>query len=139
MSWIYWTIIGLALIISETMLPTGFYLFLIGLASLITGITLKYVNLELWVYPFFFVIALALNFTVRKQLNHFLQHKDKFASEFENTVVKINQDLEAGASTKVEHMGTTWTAKNVGTDSIKAGTEAKVFRVSGLVLEVKGE
>jgi membrane protein implicated in regulation of membrane protease activity len=54
-------------------------------------------------------------------------------------VVLLPEALPPGASCRVEHGGTSWTALNGGREPIAAGARARVSRVDGLTLVVHGE
>ncbi len=52
-------------------------------------------------------------------------------------IIVIAEQLEAGARCRTEYRGTSWTAINIGNESIPSGRNAVIEEMDGLTLRVK--
>ncbi|MEM7282297.1 MAG: NfeD family protein [Pseudomonadota bacterium] len=134
-----WLALGLALLAMEMFaIDAAFYLFFLGVSALTVG-GIAALEAPVWVqWVSFGVISVVAMVLFREELYQKLRgglpgFEDKSMG---NTVV-IEAELAPGATARVELRGTTWTVKNVDTETIPSGTQASIDAVNGLTVEVK--
>ena len=140
MSYSVWFILGFILLVAELFAPSGFYLFVFGLAGLIMG-TLRLIGLggPEWVqFCTYGVIAMALLLFLRKKLLGKLDvpGHDEDDSLIGEEVI-INETIEPQEKGKGEARGSVWQVKNCRETTLERGQKAKVVRRSKLMLEVE--
>ena len=135
-----WLVLGIFLLGAElTAIDAAFYLIFIGAAAIVVGlIELVVPGLPVWVqWVSFGVIAAVSMVLFRERLYNKLRGGVVgFEDSASSNVVRITEDLAPGDSIRVEHRGSTWTAKNVGTEAIDSGSDALIVSVEGLTLRV---
>lgn len=139
MAWWYWIVVGIILLAFELFTPGGFFMFLIGLAAIITGLP-GMIGLQ---FSFTFQVLLftalstLLLFTTRKPLQRMLMRKGpELSDEFGGKEIVVDSDIAPGESGKCEFRGSPWTVRNAGNALIKAGSRCIVERADGLTLIV---
>jgi membrane protein implicated in regulation of membrane protease activity len=144
MFWWHWAVLGLGLAALEILTPGGFYLLFFGLGGLAVSVmVLGGIGGPLWLqvllFSLFSIISLAL---FRNPLLRMMQRRtsdnvptDTLVGELAIPVTAI----EPGSVAKAELRGTTWTARNRGTQPIPAGCRCKVVQIDGLVITIEPE
>lgn len=140
MPWWGWIIIGGMLLGTElAFVDLAFYLVFIGLAAITVGLlSLGGLVLPPWgEWLLFAALSLAAMVFFRGKLYRLLRpdlpgYEHKASGEN----IQIPEKIEPGATCRVEHRGTSWTARNDGDIAIGAGEAARIERIEGLVLVV---
>ncbi|MEL7185120.1 MAG: NfeD family protein [Pseudomonadota bacterium] len=143
MAWWMWMVLGAVILGAELMVVDAqFYLVFIGISAALVGLAdLVGINMPEWAqWTAFGVISLISFFTFRQTLYEKIRGGvEGFRETLDGDTIRIQEDLAAGAEARVEFRGSKWTTRNVGGDTIAAGTRAKVVRVDGLTLHVEPE
>lgn len=139
MVWWIWILFGLALLVLELFLPSGFFIFFFGVGALITG-TLVSFGPEIdpgmqWL--FCTVVAVILALTCRRFLMGKLKSPYSFSSSPEGREVVVSEDVAASASGSAEFRGARWTIRNNGAQALIKGDKAIVEGREGLTLIVR--
>jgi hypothetical protein len=144
MPWWAWLVLGIALLgVEMFVIDAQFYLVFIGLSAAIVGLLgLFGADLPSWAeWLVFSALAVAAMLAFRKRLYELVRNRSGAVDE-RLTVgdrVMIAARLEPGQTGRVEYRGSSWTARNSGTQAIEAGREAIIAQVDGLTLHVKSE
>lgn len=144
MPWWAWLVLGIALLgVEMFVIDAQFYLVFIGLSAAIVGLLgLFGADLPSWAeWLVFSALAVAAMLAFRKRLYELVRNRSGAVDE-RLTVgdrVMIAARLEPGQTGRVEYRGSSWTARNSGTQAIEAGREAIIAQVDGLTLHVKAE
>ena len=146
MLWWYWSIIGLVLIGMEILTLGGlgnFYFLFFGMAALmVSGLTWAGVVEAAWIQWFLLAV---LGFTSLLVMRKPLQAKGALlkntgpVDSMVGETATVLEPLPPQGTGKVSHRGSTWTARNAGTQSLEKNALAKIVRVDGLTLWIKGE
>jgi membrane protein implicated in regulation of membrane protease activity len=134
-----WCVIGLVLFVGELVIPSGFFLFFLGISGVIVGlITLGGISLSWAVQTVIFaVIAMALWFIFAGKARGLL---GKGATGSEGPVGKIVTVIAAvgpGEHGTAELWGSNWRIKNVDDRPLAAGASALVVAAEGVTLHVR--
>ena len=142
MVWWGWLIVGLLLMGAElTAVDAAFYLIFVGAAAICLGLVgLAGATLPIWgQWLLFSVLAIGSMVLFRQRLYVKLRGG---AAGFENSavgaLVAVGENVPQGGQTRVRLRGSQWTAVNVGTASISAGTDARVVAADGVELRIEG-
>ena len=139
-----WIILGLVLLGLEQAFAAGFYLFFFGVAAILTGVLAALGVLPGAIVQLVVFIAATLSLVYfREQLLGMFGKggaapKDDFDSPV-GGVGEAAQEIAAGGHGKINFRGSSWSAKNVGSDTVSAGERVKVQAVDGLVLNISKE
>jgi hypothetical protein len=142
MAWWEWTLLGLLLLAFEVMTPGGFYVCFFGAAGLVVGLLVALgVGGPLWLqWLLFSVMAIVSLALFRGPLLRAMRPVERHAIDaLEGEMATLLDDLPPGAVGKVELRGTAWTARNGGAAVLSRGQRARVERVDGLTLWIRGE
>ena len=131
---------GIALIGLELTFDTAFYLMFLGVAAFLVG------SVE-WAYGgmsessswlLFSVFSVASLLLFRKKLyDRVHKHSELVkANAAVGARVRLTADLPRGHKTRVDYQGTSWTAVNVGGETLKGGEYAIVRSLVGVELQV---
>jgi membrane protein implicated in regulation of membrane protease activity len=141
MPWWVWTVVGTILLGAElTFVDAQFYLVFIGTAALLVGMVgLGGIDLPEWLQWLAFAgLSLASMLLFRRRLYDVLRtHTKNVQSGPAGEEVVVPIDLGSRESCRLEHRGSTWTAQNVGDQTLAAGTRARIVRVDGLTLQIQ--
>ena len=142
MPWWGWIIFGALLFGSELMfIDAAFYLVFIGLAAIIVGLVEQFgVSLEYWVQWMLFAgLSLVAMVLFREQLYKKLRGSSSVGYETgpAGETIKLEKDLGPGDSCRMPYRGTTWTAFNNSTDTMKKGEKVRIHSVEGLTLKIE--
>ena len=141
MSWSYWVIFGLGLLVFEILTPGGFFTFFFGASAFVVAAlvwlgVLQSGSAQWLVFAILGIGLLAvLRPAVRKRFETNTPKVDQLVGE---TAIAL-EDLDANGRGKVELRGTSWSALYSGSDRILKGDRLRVTKVDGLSLKVERE
>ena len=120
-------------------IDAAFYLIFIGVAALIVGLAglagLILPDTVQWIA--FAVLALVLMVFFRERLYKRLRGGAVgFEDSTVGSLVKVTAEVSPGAETRVRMRGSDWTAVNIGSETIPAGSQARIAEVDGLILKI---
>ena len=140
MPWWGWIIFGAFLLGSELLgVDAAFYLVFIGIAAILTGmVELTGLQLELWVQWMLFAgLSLVSMVMFREKLYKKIRGGGPgFDASPTGEILKLEEDLQAGDSCRMEHRGTNWTVLNASSEAFKKGSNVRVTGVEGLTLKI---
>ncbi len=140
MQWWGWIIVGALLLGAEiTFVDVEFYLVFVGLSAIIVGL-LDLAGLPIPEWSDWLIFAglcvLTLVF-LRRPLHAYLRSgNEPYDTDPSGDVLELESDLLPGDSCRISYRGTSWTAENVGAETIRKGRNAKVDSVDGLTVKV---
>ena len=142
MPWWGWILVGVVLLGSEALTDAGFYLAILGVAALFTGLGAAFGLLgPLYVeWAVFGALSIVLLLGVRRQLYGWVH--DGSAPGYEaliGEVATVSETIDPGALGHARLRGADWTARNVGPSVLTAGHRARIERVEQLVLSLRAE
>lgn len=140
MPWWGWFVIGVFLMLAELVgVDAAFYLIFVGVAAVLTGSLLLVVpglSVSLQ-FVCFAVLSIATMVLFRQRLyNRFRGGAMGYKDPTLGASIVIDADLAPGATARVTHRGSPWTARNIGTTLIASGDRAVVSKTVGLELQV---
>ena len=143
MDWWIWIVLGFALLLLETATPGGFYFIFFGASALIVGfLDLFGITRTPWTeWILFSGITAGMTSLFRRRL------LKRFGAtiptgEVDTLVGEVATPLEgiqAGGVGKAELRGTSWSARNTGTQDVARGQRCLVERVDGLTIFIRAE
>ena len=142
MTWWIWIIFGLLLLAAEVMVPGGIIMLFFGAAALIVGLLVALgLGGPIWLqWALFSVVSvvslLALRGPILRRMSSSPERGDSIDSLVGKTAV-VAERIAPGALGKAELRGTSWTAKNVSEQPLKAGQTCIVEQVDGLQLNIR--
>lgn len=144
MLWWYWVALGLLLAGLEILTPGGFYVLFFGVGALLVGLlTLGDLAGPQWVqWLLFSVLSVAAVLFFRTPLQRWMQAGTPDSAGIDTLRGEIaiaSESIPAGGIGRAELRGTTWTARNVGTDALGPGDRCVVSAVDGLTLFIRRE
>jgi len=141
MPWWGWFALGAALLGAEIVVATDFWLATVGAAAMLLGLALTLVEgPREWIqWLLFAALAVAFNALFRRRLHErVVGHPPGLDPELVGESGIAIAPIEPGAQGSVELRGSTWQARNVGSEPLAARAAVRVTGVSGIVLEVRG-
>lgn len=141
MSWSFWLIFGLALLVFEILTPGGFFTVFFGLAAFVVaglvwmGVLDSGAGQWLTFGVLGTVLILALRPLVRKRFETNTPKVDQLIGQ---TAIAM-ETLDMNGRGKVELRGTSWSALYSGSGSVLKGDRLRVTKVDGLSLVVEKE
>jgi len=143
MTWWSWMVLGALLLGIELFaIDAQFYLVFLGISAALVGLAsvLGLVSPEWVQWTAFAVLSLICFFTFRKSLYQKIRSGSaEYPETLSGDVVDIAADLATGVESRIEFRGSQWTVRNVGLQTIAAGTRARVIKAEGLTLHVEAE
>ncbi len=143
MTWWSWMVLGAVLLGAELIaIDLQFYLVFLGLSAALVGLaSLVGIVMPEWAqWTAFAALSLISFFTFRKSLYEKIRGGAVgFHATMTGNTLKIEEDLAAGSESRADFRGTKWTVKNVGSETIVAGSKASVVKADGLTLHVVAE
>lgn len=140
MIWWGWMILGAVLLGAELFaVDAQFYLVFLGVSAALVGLLgLFGIALPEWgQWLAFAALSLFFFFTFRRTL--YLKIRgggEVYPETMSGETIDVSADIEAGKEIRSPYRGSDWTVRNVGEETIKAGSRAKVVNVNGLTLHV---
>jgi membrane protein implicated in regulation of membrane protease activity len=143
MQWWAWIAIGAILLGSElTLVNAQFYLVFVGASALVVGIlALAGAATADWLqWLIFAALAVTSLLTFRGRIYERMRRTlPAMRSGPTGEIVTLPLELPPGETCRLEYRGSSWSAINAGESVIAAGSRARVERVDGLTLVVRGE
>jgi hypothetical protein len=142
MPWWGWIVVGVVLLGGELVADAQFYLIFLGAAAVLVGL-LGVAGLSGGIamqWALFGVLSVVLLLGFRARVYGHLRGASPPGHE--NLIGEIAFAQEAiapGARGRAELRGTSWSARNVGSEALAAGQRAQVVRVEGLVVDLRAE
>jgi hypothetical protein len=142
-SWWYWLVLGLLLVVAEMASAGGFYIIFFGIGAIVVGLLASFdVAGPLWMQLLWFsAISVGSLLIFRRRLLKWLQTEPQ-SPEVDALVGEIgvaSEDLAPGTVGRVELRGTPWSARNTTSAMLARGARIRVVRVDGLTVEVEPE
>ncbi|HSP67416.1 MAG TPA: NfeD family protein [Bryobacteraceae bacterium] len=144
LTWWMWMILGLVLLACEMITPGTFFFMFLGISGLLAGLAAYLIpDMPAWVPWLLFSVFSAISLAFfRKPLMEKFKLSGKQGHKVDSltgeTAVAL-EDIEPGAMGKVELRGASWSARNVGDQSVKRSERLKVDRVDGLTLCIRSQ
>ncbi len=140
-SWWLWVLLGLVLLAGELLTPGGFYIFFFGIGAIVVGV-LKLAGLPMGLavegIVFVAISVLALAFFRRPLMQKFNTLSPGVpVDELTREIAVALEPIAPRALGKVELRGTSWSAQNLGDQTIQKSARCSVVRVDGLKLEIR--
>jgi membrane protein implicated in regulation of membrane protease activity len=142
MSWSFWLIFGLGLLVFEILTPGGFFTVFFGLAAfvvagLVWGTSVLESGASQWLTfgVLGTVLIVVLRPVVRKRFETGTPKVDQLVGQ---TAIAM-ETLDMNGRGKVELRGTSWSAVYSGSGSVLKGDRLRVTKVDGLSLVVEKE
>jgi membrane protein implicated in regulation of membrane protease activity len=143
MYWWAWIAVGAILLGSElAFVDAQFYLVFVGASAFVVGmLELAGAGLAAWLqWLIFAVLAATSMLTFRRRIYERMRRGlPAMKSGPAGEMVTIPMALPPGETCRLEYRGGSWCAVNAGLGVIAAGTRARIERVDGLTLVVRGE
>ena len=139
MEWWGWIVLGGMLLAAElTFLDVEFYLVFIGLSAAIVGVSSLLFPVPVWgQWLLFAAITVASVLLFRGRLYSQLRGDlPGYTARGVDQSFILSKELAPGAQTRAEFNGSTWTLRNNSGETIRAGTQVRVTRTEGIVLDV---
>lgn len=142
MPWWGWLVLGAALLgVEMFVIDAQFFLVFLGISAALVGLVgLAGVDLPVWAqWLAFAALSLITMVSFRKRVYQLVRGRTGVVDErlTLGDRVTIPTRLEPGQSCRVDHRGSSWTARNVDQQAIEAGQEAVIAQVEGLTLHVR--
>ena len=129
----YWTIFGIVCFFLELLLP-GFVLSFLGLGAVTVSVLVHYGYLSDITMQFstFFILSIIYLFTLRVLILHYFPTDTIKANVNEDDEVigqtaKVLEAINVGASGRIEHSDSSWSAKSHSSEPIKKGELVKII------------
>jgi hypothetical protein len=134
-------VLGLLLLMAEALIPADFFVFFLGVGSIVTSLTTA-LGLTSSAMSQGMVFVLVSAFSVVFLRNRIRERMQRSTPDSEVDALvgqeAITQtEIAAGDIGKAELRGTAWNAKNEGAETIPANKRCRVERVDGLTLILK--
>ena len=137
-----WFIVGALLLASELVMPTGFYLFLFGVAAFVVGGISMLGVLPGWEVQvgLYAVVAVSLAYTFATRLRTKLLGKSKSGSnDAIGKSIVIADLIRPGETGSGELWGSPWRVKNVDSRDLPAKCEGIIVHAEGVTLHVRNK
>ena len=143
MHWWAWIAVGGILLGSElAFIDAQFYLVFVGASAFVVGmLQLAGLGLAEWLqWLIFAVLAAASMLTFRRRIYESMRRGlPAMKSGPAGEIVTMPTALPPGETCRLEFRGCSWSAVNAGSGVIPAGSRARIERVDGLTLVVRGD
>ena len=141
MAWWAWLIIGLFLMGAELLgVDAAFYLIFLGSAGLAVGL-LGMVGLDLPVWGqwlLFSILAISSMVLFRRKLyDRYRGGLPGFGDTRINEIVEVSETIDPGHTGRVSLRGSSWTAENVGENTMAPGEKARIIEAKGMTLKIR--
>jgi len=136
-------VIGLILLGAELfVIEADFYLVFIGVSAILTGLfSVAMPEVPMWIqWLVFALVSLVSMVFFRKRVYQVLRPGAVgVRDDLVGLVLRLPDRVAPGENCRVEHLGSTWRARNDGPVAIESGARARVIAVDGIVLSVRAE
>jgi membrane protein implicated in regulation of membrane protease activity len=143
MQWWAWIAVGAILLGSElAFVDAQFYLVFVGGSAFVVGmLQLAGLGLAAWLqWLIFAALAAASMLTFRRRIYERMRRGlPAMKSGPAGEIVTLPEALPPGETCRLEYRGSSWSAVNAGLGVIAAGSRARIERVEGLTLVVRGD
>jgi len=143
MYWWAWIAVGAILLGAElAFIDAQFYLVFVGASAFAVGmLLLAGVGMAAWLqWLIFAVLAATSMFTFRRRIYERMRRGlPEMKGGPVGEIVTLPMALPPGDTCRLEFRGCSWSAVNAGDAMIAAGSRARIERVDGLTLVVRGE
>ncbi|MGC1386871.1 MAG: NfeD family protein [Steroidobacteraceae bacterium] len=143
MQWWAWIVAGALLLGSElTFVNAQFYFVFVGSAALVVGcLDLATGGIAAWLqWTIFAVLASISMIGFRRRIYERMRgHLPGLNAGPKGETVILPAALAPGESCRLEYRGSTWSAVNAGHSAITAGARARIERIDGLTLVIRGD
>jgi membrane protein implicated in regulation of membrane protease activity len=143
MTWWMWLVFGFSLLLFEVLAPAGFYLFFFGLSAIVVSMLVAAeVSGPLWMQGLLFAIFAVAGLVLFRQPLIRRLHRPSPGKDVDSLIGETAVAMSAipvDGISQVELRGSTWSARNVGPSPLAKGQRARVERVDGLTLWVRGQ
>jgi membrane protein implicated in regulation of membrane protease activity len=141
MTWWFWLLCGLLLLVVELSIPGGFYFLFFGTAALVVGVLVALGMDSDWLqFVVFGILAVVSLATLRGTLVRRLGGA-RGGSEAVDAIVgqfaTIIEDVAPRGPGKAELRGTLWSVHNTSEQVLSKGQRVRVVRLDGLTLLVQ--
>jgi membrane protein implicated in regulation of membrane protease activity len=141
MVWWGWVVIGVLLLGAELfIIEADFFLVFLGAAAIVTGLLgVAVPTVPEWAQWLVFAgLALVSMVLFRKRVYRLLRRDvPDMPDDMLREELVLPVGLPSGSSCRVELRGSTWTARNVGPETIPPGVKVRVVGVDGITLRVE--
>lgn len=141
MAWWSWMVVGLLFLGAELfIIEADFYLVFLGAAAVLTGLAaLGFPILPDWSqWLIFAALALVSMVFFRKRVYRLLRRAvPDMPNDMLNEHLELPVGLPPGDSCRVELRGSSWTARNVGSQPIPAAQPVRIVGVDGVTLQIE--
>ena len=141
MVWWGWMVIGMLLLGAELfIIEADFFLVFLGAAAILTGLLgLAVPAVPEWgQWLVFAALALISMLFFRKRVYRLLRREvPDMANDMLLEQLQLPVGLPIDGTCRVELRGSTWTARNVGTEPIPPGVKVRIVGVDGITLRVE--
>jgi len=137
-SWV-WLVTGVVLMMLELLLPSGFFLLILGGSAVVVGALVEIGLFASWISQaiVFCAVAVCTWLLLGKKLRGMIGLAKPQAGQLVGATVKVTQAIPSGGSGSGELWGTSWRLQNVDSIELSVGTEAVVIGSEGITLQVK--
>lgn len=144
MLWWYWLVLGLLLAALEILTPGGFFVLFFGIGALVVGMLALtgVVASPAMQWLLFSLVSLGAVLFFRAPLQRWMQAGTPSAGDVDairGEIAIASEHIPAGGLGRAELRGSSWTARNVGTDALGPGDRCIVSAVDGLTLSIRRE
>jgi membrane protein implicated in regulation of membrane protease activity len=143
MHWWAWIAVGAILLGSElAFVDAQFYLVFVGASAFVVGmLQLTGLSVPVWLqWLVFAVLAATSMLTFRRRIYERMRRGlPAMKSGPAGEIVTMPMELPPGETCRLEYRGASWSAVNAGKALIAAGSRARIERVDGLTLVVRGD
>jgi membrane protein implicated in regulation of membrane protease activity len=143
MLWWAWIAVGAILLGSElAFVDAQFYLVFVGASAFVVGmVQLAGLGMAVWLqWLIFAVLAVASMLTFRRRIYESMRRGlPAMKSGPAGEIVTMPMALPPGETCRLEFRGGSWSAVNAGQAMIAAGSRARIERVEGLTLVIRGD
>ncbi|SRR5258707_8891353 len=143
MHWWAWIAVGAILLGSElAFIDAQFYLVFVGAGAFVVGmLQLAGLGMPVWLqWLIFAVLAATSMLTFRRRIYESMRRRlPAVKGGPAGELVTLPTALPPGETCRLEYRGSSWSAVNAGLGVIAAGSRARIERVDGLTLVVRGD
>jgi inner membrane protein len=140
MPWWAWIVVGIGVLLGELATTGTFSMFFFGVSAVVVGLLVAAGALpsETWQWVFFVVLSVILVLN-RRPLLKCLPSKKSSADTYSlvGSRGEAAEFIAPGAQGKVAAGGSSWSAKNIGSEPLEAGDPFEVVGINDLTLSVK--